>query len=348
MPAPHLERPNPGKPNGERGWAAAGSGQDHPASPDRMNESPDGVRSVDTGGAIDAFPLVGAFQGQAVGGLVAVAPVVGVAPPPGVFASRLRQEPAQQVEHPQDRQEGPDGGGRDAGWLAAGQERWSGRGRCRPSCGRRHRGRCRCLAGRRGQGGRRRSGRGRAASGRGHDAGRGYQHGRGRCRGGGGGGGWPGRGRWRARGGLGGVGGRACRPGGRAIDPGWRLGGGRSADGSLLWTRGGGGGRCGGRLPVADGGRCGGWCWRGWRGGQRGVGSLAWRLGLGQQGGRGHQGSQDRGGEPEDEQQQSPGPPWPGEVPRGWGWHGPSSWFGWLVRLIGCPSKTPTYRVHTT
>jgi hypothetical protein len=24
-------------------------------------------------------------------------------------------------------------------------------------------------------------------------------------------------------------------------------------------------------------------------------------------------------------------------VPRGWGWHGPSSWFGWFFRLIGCP-----------
>jgi hypothetical protein len=27
---------------------------------------------------------------------------------------------------------------------------------------------------------------------------------------------------------------------------------------------------------------------------------------------------------------------------------GASSWFGWFFRLIGCPSKTPTYRVHTT
>jgi hypothetical protein len=26
----------------------------------------------------------------------------------------------------------------------------------------------------------------------------------------------------------------------------------------------------------------------------------------------------------------------------------PSSWFGWFFRLIGCPSKTPAYRVHTT
>jgi hypothetical protein len=26
----------------------------------------------------------------------------------------------------------------------------------------------------------------------------------------------------------------------------------------------------------------------------------------------------------------------------------PSSWFGWFFRLIGCPAKTPAYRVHTT
>ena len=58
------------------------------------------------------------------------------------------------------------------------------------------------------------------------------------------------------------------------------------------------------------------------------------RFGLGEQGGRGHQGSQGRGGEPEDEQQQSPGPSWPCQMPRGWCWHGASSWFGWFFRLI--------------
>src|SRR4029450_6840103 len=33
---------------------------------------------------------------------------------------------------------------------------------------------------------------------------------------------------------------------------------------------------------------------------------------------------QDRGGEPRGEQQPSPGPPWPSQMPRGWRWHDPS------------------------
>jgi hypothetical protein len=50
-------------------------------------------------------------------------------------------------------------------------------------------------------------------------------------------------------------------------------------------------------------------------------GCPAWRFGLGQQGGRGHQGGQDRGGESEGNQQQRPGPPCSGQVPRAWGRH---------------------------
>src|SRR4029453_15047971 len=95
----------------------AGSGRPSPQpSPDRMNDSPDGVRSVDTGGAIGAFPLLGAFQSQAVGGLVAAAPMMGVAPPPGVCPSSLWQEPAQEVEHHPDGGGGAGGGGRGRGW----------------------------------------------------------------------------------------------------------------------------------------------------------------------------------------------------------------------------------------
>ncbi len=75
-----------------------------------MNESPDGVRSVDTGGAVGPLPLLDGVQGQTVGGLAAAAAVVGVAPPPGVCPSSLWQEPTQQVEHPEERQERPHGG----------------------------------------------------------------------------------------------------------------------------------------------------------------------------------------------------------------------------------------------
>jgi hypothetical protein len=276
------------------------------------------------------------------GGSAAAAGVVGAAPP-GVCPAGLWNEPAQQVQQTQNGQERTDGRGRDVCWLAAGQDRWSGGGRCRPGRGRRGAGRGRPGSGRRPGGG--------------CDAGRGHQRGRGRCRGRWRGGGGPDRGRWRGHGGLGGGGGKngGGRDGCRATDGGRRVGSGRpggrgrSADNSPPRVRCGGRRRCGGRLPGSSGGgrrrRRG---WLGWHCRQRDAGGPARRFGLGEQGGRGHQGSQGRGGEPEDEQQQSPGPSWPCQMPRGWCWHGASSWFGWFFRLIGCPGKPSAYRAHRT
>jgi hypothetical protein len=274
------------------------------------------------------------------GGSAAAARVVGAAPP-GVCPAGLWNQPAQQVQQSQNGQERTDGRGRDACWLAAGQDRWSGRGR-------RGAGRGRPGGGRRPGGGGRPGG--------GCDAGRGHQRGRGHCRGRWRGGGGPGRGRWRGHGGLGGDANNGRRRGYcRATDGGrrgrrGRSGGrGRSADGSPPRVRSGGKGWRGGRLPGSSGGgRRGRRGWLGWHRRQRDAGDPARRFGLGRQGGRGHQSGQDRGGEPEDEQQQSPGPPWPCQMPRGWRWHGASSWFGWFFRLLGCPCKPSAYRPHTT
>ena len=183
------------------------------------------------------------------------------------------------------------------------------------------------------------------------------QGGRGRCRGGYGGGGWPGRGRWRGcgePGGGGGVRGRACPPGGCAADPGRRWGGGRSggggrsADGALFWAWSGCGGRCGRRFPVAcGGGRCGGWCWPGWRGGQRDPGARRGGWGWGSRVAEATRAARVAVVSPKTNSSSlQAAVAWRGAERVGLAWA--SSWFGWFFRLIGCPAKTPTYRVHTT
>src|SRR4029450_11143899 len=92
--------------------------------------------------------------------------------------------------------------------------------------------------------------------------------------------------------------------------------GGRRGVRAASWRR-----RRGGRFLSGGGegrGR-GGACGLSCDGRQRNPGCPAWRFGLGQQGGRGHQGGQDRGGESEGNQQQLPRPTGSGPARRAWG-----------------------------